>query len=46
MVYCKNCGAQISDNASFCTNCGQKVEKDLVCRNCNSKQKPGTQFCP
>lgn len=45
MVYCKNCGAQISDNASFCTNCGQKVEKDLVCRNCNSKLKPETQFC-
>ena len=25
---CKNCGAEISDNVKFCTECGQKVMRD------------------
>lgn len=24
MVYCKNCGAQMDDNASFCPKCGSE----------------------
>ncbi len=26
-MYCKNCGAQLPDNAEFCSECGAKVEK-------------------
>ena len=28
MRYCKNCGAGLSDDASFCSNCGANVEND------------------
>ena len=24
--FCNNCGAKLSDNASFCTKCGEKVK--------------------
>jgi len=27
MITCKNCGAQLQDNATFCTNCGAKIEQ-------------------
>lgn len=27
-MYCKNCGALISENSRFCTNCGQVVESE------------------
>jgi hypothetical protein len=27
MRYCKNCGAEINGDASFCSDCGQKVER-------------------
>ena len=26
-MFCPNCGAEVSDNAAFCTNCGTKLEK-------------------
>lgn len=25
-MYCKNCGAQLNDDAKFCTSCGSKIE--------------------
>lgn len=27
MKYCKNCGAEIEENASFCGNCGKAVDE-------------------
>lgn len=24
-MYCKKCGAQLTDDAKFCKNCGEKV---------------------
>ena len=27
MVYCSNCGAQLSDDAYFCQSCGTKTDK-------------------
>lgn len=29
-MFCKNCGAQITDGASFCTNCGASVAEPPV----------------
>lgn len=29
-MYCKNCGAEIVEGASFCFNCGSPVEFDVV----------------
>ena len=28
-MICKNCGAEVSDNAIFCNNCGTKIEKEI-----------------
>lgn len=28
-MYCKHCGVEISDNASFCSKCGKKVNSNL-----------------
>ena len=27
-MFCKNCGSPLDDNASFCGNCGAKVNKE------------------
>ena len=29
-MYCTNCGAELKDDAKFCTKCGQKVQHELV----------------
>ncbi len=49
---CIYCGAEISENAKFCTRCGkqqiQKVELKKVpkfCTKCGSPLTPGTKFC-
>ena len=28
-MYCKKCGAQLDDNALFCSNCGEKCLADI-----------------
>lgn len=27
-MFCKNCGSPLDDNASFCGNCGAKVNQE------------------
>lgn len=27
-MYCKNCGEEIDDNASFCPNCGHEIHEE------------------
>lgn len=42
--FCRNCGAELSANAKFCSECGTRVEKvpltkpivDLICESCGS----------
>lgn len=29
-MFCKNCGAKLSDNAKFCANCGAQVKEDTI----------------
>lgn len=40
MITCKNCGAELQDNATFCTSCGAKVEQPAAQPNQNANQNP------
>ncbi|WP_296883018.1 zinc ribbon domain-containing protein [uncultured Methanobrevibacter sp.] len=44
--YCKNCGADIKDNAQFCQECGTKVENiSKLCSKCGEKLDDDSEFC-
>lgn len=48
---CNNCGAELQDNAKFCTSCGSKVESvgpqagPKHCPNCGSQLAGDASFC-
>ena len=52
---CTNCGAELAENAKFCSGCGAKVEEfevevveaDVVstCTNCGAELEPEAAFC-
>ncbi|MFR1323847.1 MAG: zinc-ribbon domain-containing protein, partial [Ezakiella massiliensis] len=48
---CNNCGAELQDNAKFCTSCGSKVENvgpqagPKHCPNCGSQLAGDASFC-
>ena len=42
-MICPKCGAEISDNANRCGNCGLKV--NIRCPECNTINPFGTKFC-
>lgn len=44
---CKYCGAQLNEDALFCSNCGAKVEsKDVLrCPNCGAERQSDDLFC-
>lgn len=50
MRYCENCGAQLMENARFCSQCGMPVETEAemksCCPNCKTELEPGMLFCP
>ena len=46
MEVCSNCGAELSENQKFCSECGTPVNQKCVCKNCGIKLKSGTKFCP
>ncbi|MHC6202122.1 zinc ribbon domain-containing protein [Breznakiellaceae bacterium SP9] len=43
---CKKCNAEIAENAKFCLECGEKVEREPACSGCGAKLVPNTKFCP
>ncbi len=46
MVECSNCGTENPDNAKFCMNCGEELEKaDITCPRCGEKNPNGAKFC-
>ncbi len=45
MLYCRNCGKEISDEASYCLYCGAR-QKDIFCRECGKKIPSNAVFCP
>lgn len=46
MKYCKNCGAELNDNAVVCTKCGVLVgDGNKFCPNCGAEPDPLAVIC-
>lgn len=49
MIYCKVCGAQLEQNARFCSQCGEMVNTEnpekRYCCSCHAELEPGALFC-
>lgn len=45
--YCSNCGAQITNNAKFCPECGEKIETKTnnLCPKCGNEIEADEEFC-
>jgi len=43
MVSCGSCGAEIPEQASFCTECG--AARELLCPSCSTPHAVGQKFC-
>lgn len=45
---CPSCGAEVSENAKFCAECGNKIEvlaeNEMICPSCGAKTAKG-KFC-
>ena len=45
-MFCKNCGAEISEGAAVCMKCGfSKGKGEKYCSNCGSEVNPGAAIC-
>ena len=45
-MYCKNCGAEINENAVACMSCGfGKGAGEKFCSNCGKEINPGAVIC-
>ena len=42
---CRNCGCELLENDTFCTECGTKVEIEK-CPSCGESLREGAKFCP
>lgn len=45
MKKCSNCGAQITDNSRFCSECGKEITQANVCPHCGASMNDGDVFC-
>ena len=46
MSYCRNCGNELGDIATFCVKCGTaKGNGNSYCSNCGSQVNPGQDVC-
>lgn len=43
---CRNCGANMAEDAKFCVQCGTKVSTALVCKHCGVQIEKTDKFCP
>ena len=45
-MFCKNCGAQLNENAAFCVNCGVAAgQGNAYCSNCGNTVAPNAAVC-
>lgn len=47
MIKCSSCGAENSDSATFCSNCGKKLEhpKNYYCPHCGGPVRREENYC-
>lgn len=45
MLKCRNCGLEIAENQTFCSNCGLKVIAEMSCEQCGANILEGEKFC-
>ena len=46
LMFCKNCGNEMDQNAAVCVKCGYgKGKGNKFCPNCGSELEPNAQFC-
>ena len=46
LMFCKNCGNEMDQNAAVCVKCGYgKGKGNKFCQNCGSELEPNAQFC-
>jgi len=45
-MYCKNCGAELSDKAAACTKCGLRpLDGNKYCSNCGAQTQENAVIC-
>ncbi len=45
-MFCRNCAAQLADNAEFCVKCGQRpLLGTRFCQNCGAELAPNAAVC-
>lgn len=42
---CRQCGAENSDQAKFCTKCGNKLPTTIICPGCGAENASTGKFC-
>ena len=48
-MFCNKCGKQLTEDTTFCPECGNKIEKEvetIFCNKCGKKLEGDTTFCP
>ena len=45
MKKCPYCGAELSDESLFCTECGKELPKGTICPHCGASVNDGDTFC-
>ena len=45
-MYCRNCAAEVAENAEICTKCGVRpLNASKFCQNCGGETKPEQELC-
>ena len=46
MSICLKCKTELQENAKFCSECGAKVPRSVMCPYCKKRVNVGFEFCP
>ena len=42
---CPKCQAELPENAKFCNLCGQSLQTELICNQCQHLNPANSRFC-